>query len=581
MLKRTSLFKSVIDLLPNKTGVYLFLNKKEVLYVGKSTNIKKRVVSYFKSTLEKHQMIVSLSKDVKFFLVNSEDDALFLENTLIKKHQPKYNVLLKDGKSFPWLCIKNERFPRVFISRKRYSSSDFYFGPYISKKTLNSLFSLIRDFYPVRTCNYVLSKKNISNEKYKVCLEYHLKNCLGPCVGFQKEEDYNKNIDSIKSILEGRYSFVLNNLNKQLAFYSSKLLFEKCELIKNQITALKKIKHKSVVVSNNNINVDCFYILSIKNCSYVNFIRVVEGSVVYLNNYKFNKNLYYSDDLVLKSFIETVFFNYKKINTSIISNISFVNFLEKKVIIPKRGYKKKILDLSYKNLLNYISNYNSNINILNNLKSDLLLNNIPFKIECFDVSTLMGTNTVSSCVVFKNGKPVKSYYRSFIINNNNIIDDYMSISISIIKRYKGVLKKHLPNLIVIDGGKGQLKAAKKALKKLNLTHIDLISIAKKEEFIYLSDLKKIILNKKSDSLKLIQYLRDEAHRFCLSKHRVKRNNSFLKSELNSINLIGSKTIFKLLSEFKSINNIKKTSKKDLIKCLGLLKGNIIYKHFNN
>ena len=239
MLKRTSLFKRVIDLLPNKTGVYLFLNKKEVLYVGKSTNIKKRVVSYFKSNLEKHRMIVSLSKDVKFFLVNSEDDALFLENTLIKKHQPKYNVLLKDGKSFPWLCIKNERFPRVFISRKKHSNSDFYFGPYTSKKTLNSLFSLIRDFYPVRTCNYVLSKKNIADEKYKVCLEYHLKNCLGPCVGFQKEEDYNKNIDSIKSILEGRYSFVLNNLNKQLVFYSSKLLFEKCESIKNQITALK------------------------------------------------------------------------------------------------------------------------------------------------------------------------------------------------------------------------------------------------------------------------------------------------------------------------------------------------------
>ena len=579
MLKRTSLFKSVVNLLPNKTGVYLFLNKKEVLYVGKSTNIKKRVVSYFKSNLEKHRMIVSLSKDVKFFLVNSEDDALFLENTLIKKHQPKYNVLLKDSKSFPWLCIKNERFPRVFISRKKHSNSDFYFGPYTSKKTLNSLFSLIRDFYPVRTCNYVLSKKNIADEKYKVCLEYHLKNCLGPCVGFQKEEDYNKNIDSIKSILEGRYSFVLNNLNKQLVFYSSKLLFEKCELIKNQITALKKIKYKSVVVSNKNINIDCFYILSIKNCSYVNFIRVVEGSVVYLNNYKFNNNLYYSDDLVLKSFIETVFFNYKNLNSCIISNIVFSNFLNKKIHIPKRGYKKKILDLSYKNLLNYISNYNSSINILNTLKSDLLLRNIPLKIECFDVSTLMGTNTVSSCVVFKNGKPFKSGYRFF--NHDNKIDDYLCIENSIKKRYAKVVKKNLPDLIIIDGGKGHLNTASNILNKLNLSNIDVISIAKKEEIIYLKNLKKIVLNNKSDSLKLIQFLRNEAHRFCLKNHRLKRSKGFIKSELNSINGVGKKTVFKLLKKYKSVNNIKKLNKKDLIGFLGNSKGCIIYKHFKN
>ena len=579
MLKKSSLFKNVINLLPNKTGVYLFLNKKDVLYVGKSTNIKKRVVSYFKSTLEKHQLIISLSKDIKFFLVNSEDDALFLENTLIKKHQPKYNVLLKDDKSFPWLCIKNERFPRVFVSRKKYINSDFYFGPYTSKKTLTSLFSLIRDFYPVRTCNYILSNNNIVNGKYKVCLEYHLKNCLGPCVGFQKEEDYNKNINSIKNILEGKYSFVLKKLKKQLDLYSSKLLFEKCELIKNQIIALKKIKYKSVIVSNNNINIDCFYILSIKNCSYVSFIRVVEGSVVYLNNYRFINNLYYSDDLVLKSFIETVFFNYKNLNSCIISNIVFSNFLNKKIHVPKRGYKKKILDLSFKNILNYISTYNSNINVLNKLKCDLLLKNIPFKIECFDVSTLMGTNTVSSCVVFKNGKPFKSGYRFF--NHDNNMDDYLCIENSIKIKYKKIIKKELPDLIIIDGGKGHLNIASNILNKLNLSSIDVISIAKKEEIIYLKNLKKIILNNKSDSLKLIQFIRNEAHRFCLKKHILKRKNNFINSELNTINNIGQKTIIKLLKKFKSINNIKKLNKKELINYIGNYKGGIIYKHFKN
>ena len=581
MLKKTSLLKSQINLLPSSVGVYIFFNKKNVLYIGKSNNIRRRVSSYFKSSSEKSKIITSIYTSIDYILVDSEEDALFLENTLIKKHQPKYNVLLKDDKSFPWICVKNERFPRVFISRKRVSNSDFYFGPYVSKKILNNIFFLIKENFPVRTCNYNLSEQNIINKKYNVCLEYHMKNCLGPCSGFQNEKDYNKNIESIKKILEGKYSFVLKDLNKKIKKFSKKLLFEKCESLKNQIISLKKIKNKSVVVSNKNINIDCFYIISLNRSSYVNFIRVVEGSVVYLNNYTFKNNLYYNDVSVLENFIKTIFYNYKNISQFIVSNIVFPNFLNKKVYVPKKGYKKDLLNFSLKNLLNYIELKNSNISVLNLLKSDLYLKNIPFHIECFDVSNLMGTNTVSSCVVFKNGKPVKSYYRSFIINNNNIIDDYMSISISIIKRYKNVLKKNIPNLIVIDGGKGQLKAAKKALKKLNLTHIDLISIAKKDEHIYLSDLKKIILNKKSDSLKLIQFLRDEAHRFCLSKHRLKRNNSFLKSELNNINLIGPKTIFKLLNEFKSINNIKKASKKDLINTLGLLKGNIIYKHFNN
>jgi len=580
MLKKTCLLKTKCDLLPNKTGVYLFLKKEEVLYVGKSTNIKRRVLSYFKGLSKKNKLITSLSTDVSFFLVESENDALFLENNLIKKHQPRYNILLKDDKTFPWLCIKNERFPRVFISRNKTNNSDFYFGPYVSKKLLNNLFFIIRDFYNIRTCNYILSDYNIKNKKYKVCLEYHLKNCLGPCVGFQDEKTYNKNIDSIKNILEGRYSFVLKKLYKDLDFYSSKMMFEKCELIKNQIFSLNNLKKKSVIVSSKNINIDCFYILSIDGCSYVNFTRVVEGSVIYLNNYTFKNNLYYNNQDVLSSLIKTVFLNYKKLNYSIVSNISFPNFLEKKIIIPKRGYKKNVLDFSLKNILSYISLKKKYLSVLTKLKSDLFLKKIPFHIECFDVSTLMGTNTVSSCVVFKNAKPFKEGYR-FFNHNKNIINDYDCIAESVEKKYKNFLLNDMPDLIIIDGGKGHLKIAYSILEKLNLSKVDIVSIAKKEEILYLKNSKKIILSKNSDSLKLIQFLRNEAHRFCLKNHRLKRNKFFIKSELNNIKNIGKKTIIKLLKKYKSVNIIKKLNKKELVSFLGNSKGEIIYKHFKN
>ena len=521
--------------------------------------------------------VISSSFFVKYILTPSEEDALFLENNLIKKHQPKYNVLLKDGKSFPWLCVKNERFPRFFISRKKLNNSDFYFGPYVSKKLLNTFFRFITDLYPVRSCNFNLSKKNIVQKKYKVCLDYHLKKCLGPCEGLEKEKDYNIKISSIKNILGGRFSVVLKSLKGLLRVYSKNLLFEKAEIIKNQILAINKLKNKSVVVYNKSVNIDSFYILSVDNYAYINFIRIVEGSVLYLKNIKIKKDFGWSDSFVLESFIKKTFINYGFLSKIIISNIDVGFFLNRKIFFPKSGYKKDILNIGYINILEYIKNDSSIKSfVLNDLKKVLSLKKIPLRIECFDISTLNGVNTVGSCVVFNNGVISKKEYKFYLLNNigNN---DYLSIEKSIEKRYYN--KLNIPDLIIIDGGKGQLNAALKALKKLNIDYIDIISIAKKEEFIFLKNLKKIVLNKKSDSLKMIQNIRNEAHNYCLKNHRILRNNKFLKSELNNIKGIGKNSIIKLYNKFKSIEKIKNSTKKELIDLLGNYKSNIIYKHF--
>ena len=579
MLEKSLLLKA--KNLPQKTGVYLFFKNDSVLYVGKAKNLRSRVLSYFNSSLKKSSILCSVSDDIQFFLVNSEKDALFLENNLIKKNKPKYNVLLKDDKSFPWLCIKNERFPRVFITRKKQNDSDFYFGPYLSKSFLKDLYGVIKDFYPVRSCNYFLSEKNINSKKYKVCLDYHLKKCLGPCEGFQDEKNYNKKIFYIKNLLEGRFSFLLHELKKDLILNSEKLLFEKCERIKNQIDCVKKLKNKSIIVCNKNLDIDSFFILSFNNYSYINFIRVVEGSVIYINNYKIKNHGLLDDVFILKSFIENTFIDYGKLSSVLISNIYVDVFLNKKIIIPKRGYKKNIIDLGFKNLLNFIDANNSNSLILDlfNLKDLLFLNNTPFIIDCFDVSTLQGSYTTASCVCFKNGKPFKKNYRSFNISDSFLFDDYLSLSEAIKKRYSGSVN-YFPNLIVIDGGKGQINAAINTLKNLKLNNIDLISIAKKDEIIYLKNLKEIKLNKLSGSLKIIQNIRDEAHRFCLKKHKKRRSINFIKSELDNIPGLGKKTIIKLLKNYKSLNNIKNLSKNNLIEFLGIKKGSIVYNYFN-
>ena len=574
-----SLLLNKKSLIPRGVGVYIFLNKKkEFLYIGKSNNVRSRVFSYFKKPSIKQKKIIDSFFYIDYVLVDSEKDALFLENSFIKKHQPKYNILLKDDKNYPWLCLTKERFPRFFITRKRNFSSCFYYGPYVSKKRLNFLYDLIIKNYPIRSCKYNLSKKNVSIKKYNVCLDYHLKKCLGPCEGFQSEEDYNKNIDSIKKILSGKYSFILSSLEKKLKIYSSSLLFEKANIIKNQILAIKNLKQKSVVVSNKNINTDCFYLIRFNKYIYINFVRVVEGSVVYLKNNKIKNHLLFKNDFILKNYIKTIYFDYGFFSESVVSNINIGCFLNKKITIPKSGFKKNILDFSYNSLFDFI-NINSvdNVGVLKGLKKIFFLKKTPFHIECFDVSTLKGKNTVSSCVVFKNGKPSKedyTYYDLGYINNN---DDYLSISESLKKRYTDCVV--YPDLIVIDGGKGHLNTAIKMLKFLKLDFLNIISIAKKNEIIYLKNLKEIILNKKSSSLKLIQFIRNEAHRFCLKHHRIRRKLNFINSELNNISGVGNKTVFKLLNKFKTLNKIKDLSKNELVSFLGLKKGIIIYEHF--
>ena len=569
--------KTEIKNLPNKTGVYLFLdNKKSVIYVGKSVKIRSRVFSYFKGKTKKDKLLVSSFFYINYFLVDSEKDALFLENNLIKTHKPKYNILLKDDKNFPWICVKNERFPRVFITRKKFSDSDFYFGPYVSTKTLNSLFRLIFKLFPIRSCNLYLSEKNVSKKKYNVCLDYHLKKCLGPCEGFQSEIDYNKNIELVKKLLGGEFSFVLKKLEKKIKKYSSLLLFEKAEVLKEQIDALVSIKNRSVVVSKKNINIDCFGVVSIDNYVYINFIRVVDGSVVFLENSVFKNNFVFELSFVLESFIKKIYFNYGFLSDNLISNIKNVSFLGKSIIVPKIGYKKKLLNMSFNNVFNYINNNNIDLSFLKNLKSDLFLKNFPFHIECFDVSTLNGTNTVSSCVVFKNGVLKKNEYVFFKLKNIN--NDYLSIEESLKIRYKNCDK--FPDLIVIDGGKGHLSSAKKAISLYKNKNIDLISIAKKNEIIYINKNKYLNLNKKSSSLVFIKNLRDEAHNFCLKKHRLFRNNYFINSELYNISGIGKKTYLKLIIKYKNIKKIKSLKKAELIDFLGLKKGVIIYNFFN-
>jgi len=568
--------------LPNKTGVYLFVdNKGVVLYAGKSKYLKRRVLSYFKATDPKSSLLASSSFGVNYILVDTERDALLLENNLIKEHKPKYNILLKDDKTFPWLCLKKERFPRLFISRQKIKNdNDLYFGPYTSRKVLLNIFKTIKSFYPIRTCNYNLSSENIRFKKYKVCLDYHLKSCLGPCEGLQKEEDYSDNINSIVNILEGKYFFVITNLKNKMNLYSSRLEFEKAENIKNQIKSIYSIKSKTVIVTNKNINIDSFYIHLHKGVYYVNFIRVVEGSIIYIKTYKIKKE-FLDPVSVLEGVINKTHLTYGRLFKNLICNINLSSLFYTKISVPKIGYKKKILDFSLSKIKDSI-NINKNKN-LEKLKKDLFLKKTPIYIEAFDNSTISGNNTTSSCVVFKNGFPSKKDYRHYNIKGVVGVNDYLAMEEVLLRRYTYILKNNLkkPDLIVIDGGKGQLKSAIKILKKLNIiNNIEVISIAKKEEIIYLKGNKEIILNKKSESLKLIQYLRDEAHRFCLKQHRKLRNDIFFKSEFENIKGLGKITISKLIKHFKTIDNIK-NKKEDVVKIVGLKKFNILNNHLIN
>ena len=577
--------KIILKTIPEDPGVYQFLSSdKSIIYVGKAKNLKKRVSSYFQKNIKSRKTLnlVKNTKYVEHVVVHSESDALLLENSLIKKNQPKYNILLRDDKTYPWICIKNEPFPRVFVTRKLVKDGSQYFGPFTSFKTINTIMGIIKQLYSLRNCNYNLSSKNIEQKKFKVCLEYHLGNCLGGCEGKESLEDYEKNILAIKQILKGNVNESKRNFKKEMIKFSNNQEYEKAQKIKEKIQLLENYQSKSTVVSSKLNNIDVFSIISDSESAFVNFLQVAHGKIIRFHNQEVKKKLNEDDEKILSLMILSIREKYNSTSKNIISHINLENQINLKFIIPRSGDNKKLLDLSIKNAKAFRFERNKqtqlvdperHINrIMEQMRIDLKMKEEPRHIECFDISNIQGTNNVASCVVFINGKPSKKLYRKFNIKTVDGQNDFGSMQEVVFRRYKRLLdeKQELPNLIVIDGGKGQLSSAVKSLKELDLDNkISVLGIAKRlEELYFPNDSIPLYLNKKSETLKVLQQLRNEAHRFGVSFHRDKRSKSSLTSGLDSINGIGENTKNKLLKKFKSISKLKKADEKEIIDLIG-------------
>ena len=577
--------KIILKTIPEDPGVYQFLSSdKSIIYVGKAKNLKKRVSSYFQKNIKSRKTLnlVKNTKYVEHVVVHSESDALLLENSLIKKNQPKYNILLRDDKTYPWICIKNEPFPRVFVTRKLVKDGSQYFGPFTSFKTINTIMGIIKQLYSLRNCNYNLSSKNIEQKKFKVCLEYHLGNCLGGCEGKESLEDYEKNILAIKQILKGNVNESKRNFKKEMIKFSNNQEYEKAQKIKEKIQLLENYQSKSTVVSSKLNNIDVFSIISDSESAFVNFLQVAHGKIIRFHNQEVKKKLNEDDEKILSLMILSIREKYNSTSKNIISHINLENQINLKFIIPRSGDNKKLLDLSIKNAKAFRFERNKqtqlvdperHINrIMEQMRLDLKMKEEPRHIECFDISNIQGTNNVASCVVFINGKPSKKLYRKFNIKTIDGQNDFGSMQEVVFRRYKRLLdeKQDLPNLIVIDGGKGQLSSAVKSLKELDLDNkISVLGIAKRlEELYFPNDSIPLYLNKKSETLKVIQQLRNEAHRFGVSFHRDKRSKSSLTSGLDDIHGIGENTKNKLLKKFKSISKLKKADEKEIIDLIG-------------
>lgn len=589
--------KNLLENLPDCPGVYEFYNEKEtLLYVGKAKNLKKRVASYFvkKHDRPKTQLLVSKIKNIRHIVVESEMDALLLENNLIKKHQPKYNVLLKDDKTYPWICVKKERFPRVFLTRKVIKDGSQYFGPYPAVKRAKVLLELIRELYPLRTCTWDLSEENIRNKKYKVCLEYHIKNCHAPCESYQNVENYEENISAIKEILKGNLKKSLSFFENQMLSFAKKEAFEKAQMMKEKIAILKNYQAKSAVVHPSIHDVDVFSIVSDEKFAYINFFKISNGAIIQSYTLEVQKKMEESDAYLLSRGILELQERFKSSSKEIYVPFEVVAPKDLKITIPKRGDKKNILNLSERNAkyhqkhqFDQRQHLEGNVNtmrILKQMKKDLKLLELPKHIECFDNSNLQGTNPVAACVVFKNAKPAKKMYRHFHIKSVQGPDDFASMEEVVYRRYERLLKEkeNLPQLILIDGGKGQIASAVKSLEKLNLQKkITIIGIAKRlEEIFFPKDPVPLYLDKKSMTLKILQQLRDEAHRFGLNFHRKQRTKKFVKTELENIKGVGAKTIEKLLQKYGSVENIKKTSLENLEAIINKKQAKNVFLHFH-
>ena len=571
--------------MPSEPGVYQFFNKEDkIIYIGKAKNLKKRVASYFQKNVgsRKTKNLVKNIHEIKHIVVSTESDALLLENSLIKKYQPKYNILLRDDKTYPWIVIKKEAFPRVLTTRRVEKDGSEYFGPFTNYKTVRTIMGVFSTLYSLRTCHYDLKEKNIVEKKYKVCLEYHIGNCLGGCEGHQKEEDYDVYISNIRDFLKGNLSSSLNYFKNEMKTASDCLQFEKAQSAKEKIELLENYQSKSTVVSSKLNNIDVFSIISDSSHAYVNHLQVAFGRIVRFHNVEIKKKLEETDRKLLLMTLVNLRDKFNSKNNTVISNIKFDKILDLKFIFPKAGDNKKLLDLSVRNATQFkieklkqvqIVDPERHANrILNQMKTDLRLNKMPVHIECFDNSNIQGSNPVASCIVFKNSKPSKKDYRHFNIKTVEGPDDYASMEEVVYRRYRRMLdeKLSLPSLIIIDGGKGQLSSSIKALKKLNLENtIAILGIAKRlEEIFYPNDPIPLYLNKKSETLKVIQQMRNEAHRFAINFHRNKRSKQALTSSFDGIPGIGEKTKTALLKRFKSLKNIKETSLKLLISEVG-------------
>ncbi|WP_141876537.1 excinuclease ABC subunit UvrC [Gramella sp. Hel_I_59] len=583
--------------LPNSPGVYQYFDKNgKILYVGKAKNLKKRVTSYFTKRHDSHRIGVMVKKihEIKHIVVASETDALLLENNLIKKHQPRFNVMLKDDKTYPWICIKNERFPRVFPTRKLVRDGSEYYGPFTSFKTVNTLLDLIKGLYKLRTCNYDLSEEKIRNEKYKVCLEYHLGNCEGPCEALQPEEEYNRNIEAIRQIVKGNFKDSLQRFRNQMKEHAENMEFEDAQRIKIKIDVLENYQSKSTVVNPRINNVDVFSVVSDEGYGYVNFLQLSHGAIIRSHTIEMKKKLDESDLELLELAIVEIRQRFSSKSTEIYVPFKVDVGEDLKITVPKLGDKKKIVELSQRNAKYFrqerfkqmkIIDPDRHVNrIMAQMKEDLRLSEEPRHIECFDNSNIQGTNPVAACVVFKDGKPSKKDYRKFNIKTVEGPDDFASMEEVVFRRYRRLLNEDepLPQLIIVDGGKGQLSSGVKALDTLGLRgKIAIIGIAKRlEEIYYPGDSIPLYLDKKSESLKIIQQLRNEAHRFGITFHRNKRSKTALNTELESIAGIGEKTVIDLLKNFRSLKRVKEASEKELAEVIGASRATIVYQFYH-
>ncbi|TDR24628.1 excinuclease ABC subunit UvrC [Flavobacterium cheniae] len=587
-----------IQTLPDNPGVYQYYDKDgKILYVGKAKNLKKRVQSYFTKNHDNYKTSVLVKKIVaiKHIVVPTETDALLLENNLIKKLQPRYNVLLRDDKTYPWICIKNERFPRIFSTRKMIKDGSEYFGPYTSFKTVHTILDLIKELYPLRTCNYDLSKANIDSGKFKVCLEYHIGNCKGPCEGYESLEHYQSQIEKIRQILKGNFKESLKDFKKLMTDLAMEMKFEEAQKIKEKIEVLENYQSRSTILNPKISNLDVFSIISDETMAYVNFLQISHGAIVRSHTLELKKKLDETNEELLELAVVELRERFHLNSREIVVPFPIDLGENIKVTVPQLGDKKQILELSERNAKYYRLDQLKQIQIVDperhtnrimaQMQKDLRLSVEPRHIECFDNSNIQGTNPVSACVVFKDGKPSKKDYRHFNIKTVEGPNDFASMEEVVYRRYKRMLDENqpLPQLIIIDGGKGQLSSALKSIDDLGLRgKIAIIGIAKRlEELFYPGDSAPLYLDKKSETLKVIQFLRNEAHRFGITHHRDKRSKSALTNSLESIPGIGEKTMITLMKHFKSVKRLQNADEKAISEVVGVSKAKKISDFYKN